>query len=625
MKSISYIFVFLLLIANILHSQYISLSNPQNLYFVDENIEIKIADDTFDFVSINGSDGVENYFFGRISSKEQQFSFQIPYVKSKFLRLKANFEKYSEPKIIWYKENAHPSEIRSIQFVAQDFVLVTSSAREVNFWDIGNRKLIRTVNLQQFGQIRFVLPTRTADTLFVGTVDGIYMFDGKNMVVKNFGQDVLSGNVRRIVHHPSKKQIAFGADSGFVGIFDYVAFDFVKTYRVDKNPDGNEIYSIAYSSTGDSLVCGAYNGSLYLIDTKTDIVHKFGSHGINNQNTVVFDVAFARSHPYIVSAAADAMVRLWRLPTFQLEKVLDYHLSHIRSITLDQKDKILLSFSLDSNINFIDFLTGELFYQYAYKSQLLHSSLSNNGRYFAASGRDGSFVIFELPEAISKQDSITLNCGYKFNVALSRLSGQFGEKKSVDINVQHKYNPQKMPIEKYIIELNSTYPPSLLLWENESKAGEIKHRLNGDVYRGIIDKLNFALLGNSAGADFIKINEIKTIDPEFYYFFGDSAEVVTRSNCTFDTSKTIIATENPYMFANFSSNILTLDLFLVEDGRYSMKIYNIAGQEIFSFETLDLTNGYAKIIKKLNLPCGIYFVNLISQSGFVLNTKFIVN
>jgi WD40 repeat protein len=178
--------------------------------------------------------------------------------------------------------------------------------------------------------------------------------------------------------------------------------------------DRSEIYSIDFSSTGDSLLCGAYNGSLYLINTVTDDIRKFGSHGSGNQNTVVFDVAFVQGSPLALSAAADGKVRSWLLSDFSLSREIDLHTSHVRTVVASQNGKYFVSGSLDSNLNFVDLFTGSVFYQYKYNSQLIYSNISSNGKYLAASARDGSFVLLQMPEITSQKDTITLNCDINF-------------------------------------------------------------------------------------------------------------------------------------------------------------------------------------------------------------------
>jgi len=624
MRILAIIYCLFFLNASFLLSQNFYVENPQNPYFVNEQIKLKFLPDTFDFIDISAFDNLGNqYYFGRTFQNED-FSFDVPYVKDKTHNLVAERLNYSPAQILWHKQNAHPKEIRSVCFAAKDLALVTASENEVNFWDIANKNLIKTINLEQFGRIRYVLPIgATADTLFVGTTDGIYMFDVNNLVKQDIGQGLLNGNVRRIAHHPNKRMIAFGADSGFVGVFDYSKFNFISQYKLGNINDGNEIYSILFSPTGDTLLAGAYNGSLYLIDQKTSKIEKFGSHGINNQNTVVFDVAFSASLPYAVSVSADGTVRIWSLSELSQYKVCDYHKSHVRSLVLDNTGKMIVSVSLDSNINFVDLQTGILFDNIKYQSQLLHLNISADGKTFAVAGRDGSFLLFRLPYASTKSDTISIDCGYKFNISLSNIYAKFGEKLLAEINVDHTYKPEKMPYDRYYIELSGNYPKDLLYWAGEVIPGKLKYSTSGNVYFGISDKLNFLALGAMSGSARISLDTVACTSPDFYYFYGDSSKVEISSRCIFSNEQKIITESSPSIKANYNNNLLILKLYLVENGDYNLKIYDVSGRQITS-ETIDLTNGYSQILRKIDLSSGIYFVNLISSSGYVLNTKFIV-
>ncbi|MEJ5245695.1 MAG: T9SS type A sorting domain-containing protein [Bacteroidota bacterium] len=625
MRLVLTIYCLLLIPLSILHTQSIFIANPRPVYFVDDTVQLIFQPNNFKFADLLGYGISEKYFFGRISLADNNYSLKIPYVRSKNLQVVANFENYSEPVLLWHKENAHTSEIRSIVFAARDFALVTANANEVNFWDIANRRLIKTINLQQFGQIRFVLPAQSADTLFVGTVNGIYMFDVARIEIKDIVQGLFSGNVRRIAHHPTKKIIAFGADSGFVAVFDYQKFDFVRAYRVDLSADRSEIYSIDFSSTGDSLLCGAYNGSLYLINTVTDEIRKFGSHGSGNQNTVVFDVAFVQGSPLALSAAADGKVRSWLLSDFSLSREIDLHTSHVRTVVASENGKYFVSGSLDSNLNFVDLLTGSLFYQYKYNSQLIYSSISSNGKYLAASARDGSFVLLQMPEITSRKDTITLNCGYKFYARLQDIHAKFGEKKIVELKVNHNYLPNRMPYNRYFFELQGNYPSYLLYWDNELLPGKLKHNMSGDVSGGVAEKLNFLALGSQTGNSTITIDTIIATNPDFYYFFGEPSTVEVLPNCSWENGKSITIDDEPEINAKYSNNILSLNLFLVEQGKYNLQIFDITGRLVSSSETVYLTNGFNEISLKMNLSDGIYFINLISESGYILNTRFIAD
>ncbi|HPU23139.1 MAG TPA: hypothetical protein PL149_03160 [Candidatus Kapabacteria bacterium] len=623
MRLILIIYCLLLIPLSILHTQSFSVANPRFVHFVDDTVHLIFQPNQFKFADIFGFDSLQYYFFGRIPLTDAEFSFAVPYVKAKNLQIVANFENYSAPELLWHQENAHPSEVRSVFFAAQDFALVTANANEVNFWDIANRRLIKTINLQQFGQIRFVLPSQTADTLFVGTVSGIYMFDAARIEKKDLAAGLFLGNVRRIAHHPTKKIIAFGADSGFVCVFDYQKFDTVRTFRVDLPADGTEIYSIAFSLTGDSLLCGAYNGSLYLINTLTGDIRRFGWHGSGTQNTVVFDVSFAGAMPYALSAAADGKVRVWQLSDLSLSRQVELHSSHVRSVVAPKHGKYFVSASLDSNLNFVDLFTGSLFYQHKYNSQLIYSTISSNGKYLAASARDGSFVVFQLPEITARQDTIELNCGYKFSARLQDIQAKFGEKKVVELKMKHNYQPNRMPFDRYFFELHANYPHNLLYWDNERVPGKIQHNMSGEVAGGVSEKLNFLALGSQIGKSFVVIDTIISKIPDFYYYFSESSNVEVSSNCVWENGKSIIIDEKPEINAKFSNNILALNLFLVEQGMYHLRIFDAAGRQVKATETIYLTNGFNQISSKMNLPDGIYFVNLISESGYILNTRFI--
>jgi hypothetical protein len=92
-----------------------------------------------------------------------------------------------------------------------------------------------------------------------------------------------------------------------------------------------------------------------------------------------------------------------------------------------------------------------------------------------------------------------------------------------------------------------------------------------------------------------------------------------------ENGKSITIDDEPEINAKYSNNILSLNLFLVEQGKYNLLIFDVTGRLVSSSETVYLTNGFNEISLKMNLSDGIYFINLISESGYILNTRFIAD
>ena len=228
-----------------------------------------------------------------------------------------------------------------------------------------------------------------------------------------------------------------------------------------------------------------------------------------------------------------------------------------------------------------------------------------------------------MPEITSQKDTITLNCGYKFYARLQDIHAKFGEKKIVELKVNHNYLPNRMPYNRYFCELQGNYPSYLLYWDNELLPGKLKHNMSGDVSGGVAEKLNFLALGSQTGNSTITIDTIIATNPDFYYFFSEPSTVEVLPNCSWENGKSITIDDEPKIYAKYSNNILSLNLFLVEQGMYHLRIFDAAGRQVKATETIYLTNGFNQISSKMNLPDGIYFVNLISESGYILNTRFI--
>lgn len=601
----------------------ISIDNPRNLYFVGETLDINLNDNGFYDFYISNDKMLKWEKIERTTPNDSKFNLEIPYVSDKILYIKSILEipKISEP--LWINKKAHSTELRSVVFSADSKLLLTASESEAKIWNLESRIINKIIYLSKFGRVRHI-SLLNKDTLFISTVNSLIMYDLIGDVSISISEGVSSGNVRKSKFRNNRSQIAFGSDKGFVGIYDYAAMNYVRKFKVSDDDLNNEVYSLAFSPNGDSLVCGTYNGYVYLIDLLNDSIKEIGRHGENNQNTVVFDLSFSSNGKYVVSTGADRSVRVWDLANSIGRVIPNVHSAHIRSCDLTYDGKTIISASLDSLLKFIDFETGFAYSTYKFESQFLYSEISPNNNLLAASARDGSFLLWDLSPATTKDTIMSINCGYKFNLKFDDFSAAYGQEKNIGIKVSHNYDVLKMPAKNYSIDIFAKYPYKKIYVDNESKAGELNFQADGTVFSGISSEIKFtALIGNDESSELI-IDSIQCKDPDYYYFFGETSYISTYSNCI-NNPKPIIIDNYPKINAFYDNKTLHLDVYSVENGDNILQIFDIGGKLVYSEKNVKLQNGWNSLTKIIDVSAGLYFINITTASGNVILTKCFFN
>ncbi len=607
----------LLLCASLQAEISIKIGNPKNIHFVDETINLNIDSDRSGFINLRLIDGRQEHVLTRAVPNTNSYSFKLPYIQNKKVSIAAELEIPQVSSPIWIEKSAHSTEARSAVFSSDSRTLISASESEVKFWDISSRSLIRRIDLSRFSRVRHVTYLNQ-DTIFISTAESLIMYDIGNNAYFNITEGVSSGNVRMAKFRANRSQIVFGSDKGFVGIYDYSTMNYVKKFKVSDDDTKNEIYSIACSSTGDSLLCGTYNGYVYLIDINSDEIKEFGKHGEGNQSTVVFDVSFSADGKSIISTGGDRTIRIWNINNSTERTLSDKHSLTIRSCDVSSDGKTLISASLDSVIKFTDFETGYSYYSYSYSSQFLYSEISPNGKLLAATARDGSLLVWDLQKAEIQNDVVNINCGYKFKLKFDDISGMYGEQKSAGIKVKHNYLAYKMPYPRYEIDVYAKYPSKNLFYRDEVTAGDIRYRAEGSTNSGIADKLYFTVLAGFENNSKIQIDSIICVSPDLYYFEGEESYISTFSNCIANP-KQIIVDNAPQMNIAYENKALSIDIYSIENGEATLLIYDLNGRLVYSEKNVNLQIGWNKLLRNTYFSQGMYAVNIIFASGYMIS------
>ena len=112
----------------------------------------------------------------------------------------------------------------------------------------------------------------------------------------------------------------------------------------------------------------------------------------------------------------------------------------------------------------------------------------------------------------------------------------------------------------------------------------------------------------------------------FGYWYSISSPLLIRMNLGEPTPPTSIDSEifngTLSIYPNPNKGVFNLDLINVQDGKYTISVDNLLGQEVYS-ETRNVINTSTNIVNLSNLTKGVYMIN-IENNDTSINRKIII-
>jgi len=293
----------------------LSIENPNSVHFVNENINIKWnLNSRIELFWKNSSEQV----WSPIKSfplNQSKFSWQLPYINNNIIQLKIESIPNYSFKLYWEQENAHTSEIRSATFSADMKHIITASDFSIKVWDLDKRTNIEEINFTDIGRIRNAISYRSIDTIIISTDNSFYLYDLINRTLKTIGIETSSMVRYSRVHH-NLPIVAYGDHSSNIALYNIETGQIIWQQKIDPK---DEINSVNFSSTGDSIVFGGGIGQIYVVNWKENSeIIRFGRHGTESgQNQTIFETSFSECGKFVLSCGVDAMIRLWSIDLMQ--------------------------------------------------------------------------------------------------------------------------------------------------------------------------------------------------------------------------------------------------------------------------------------------------------------------
>ncbi|HUR85202.1 MAG TPA: WD40 repeat domain-containing protein [Solirubrobacteraceae bacterium] len=187
----------------------------------------------------------------------------------------------------------------SIAFTADGGRLACGAARAIEFWDVDERRLARTVEIDHDGAIRSLALARDGETL-------AYSGDELELnLLGRRGSRLLSGHSAasgELVFSPDGTRLASASDDATIRLWD------VGRERRDSIDHGSTIYGVAFAPDRDVIAAAVGDGT-----TRLWRIGAVGAQAVleGSDDVAARTVAFNADGGILASSGDDGTVRLW--------------------------------------------------------------------------------------------------------------------------------------------------------------------------------------------------------------------------------------------------------------------------------------------------------------------------
>ena len=301
----------------------------------------------------------------------------------------------------------HTSPIWSIQFSPDGSQLAVGRYQWVQLWDLNKRTVIRDLEPHS-DAVRCLKFARDGKSLYAG--GGLPAQNGELHV-----WNLESGEQIQVVdcHADTIEAVAVSADGSrvFTASMDeqvsVVALDSgdierTLTQHIDR------VFGIDFRTDGKYFVTGGKDKTVKVWNAQTfEVLVNF-----DQNDAAVYSVAFAPGDNMIVSGSADTVLRSWRVTESVAEsgkletqgalvRVYNGHQGAVYAIDCGARNNqvIVVSGSADKSVIVWDFRSGSRLYTFTQSTEEIYAvDLSEDGRFVAAGGRDGTARIWDLSD-----------------------------------------------------------------------------------------------------------------------------------------------------------------------------------------------------------------------------------
>jgi WD40 repeat protein len=533
----------------------------------------------------SNDDGV-NWILIKDSILSNYYDWTIPAFDTLKLRFKLVNDYTLSPNILWEIKNAHNAEIRSVH-ISEDgkYILSAGADTTIKLWDIQTKKIIDSNKLPEQSLYNAYFE-HGSDTVIAAVDSSFVLWDRINNKTTQTGEGYFTNIVRSCAVHPSMPFVAASSYDGTLKVFSIITGDTVAVFHAD---DMSNSYTTTFSHDGSLLMFSTYSGDSYVYSfAGKNLVMKLNSDD-RSGSRLVWSACISPDNRTIATGGVDNEIRLWQLNSGIVLDTITGHKSQIRSLSFHPSGNILLSGSLDGTVRQWDITTGrEVTTPIIHGGQVLSCGYSPTGDSIVTAGRDNAIRLWKNFQSFHYADSVTCIVKYPLTVRLPNIQIKEGDFFRLPLLLENKNGIPDFENKKLVLNVKILFPSMLMdIRDSVLVAGSITgfdtlemNLTNSAINDTLVNIQSLALFAGSNNSQRLNFVQFNVINSDDYYIKKYDGSITITGYCEGTIPRDINFSVSGVMFnlePNPADYGINIELKLLEDGFYSLSVYDLKG------------------------------------------------
>ncbi len=291
----------------------------------------------------------------------------------------------------------------------------------ISVWDLEKDKVVKTLR-EHTGRICSLAVTGTGERAVSGSHDGtVRVWDiqkGTSIATficpETYDQHMGSrkSKVPAIAITSDGNQIVFSVEEQRAIWIKNISKE--QSHRKDKSYVGmglsiSEVSAVSVASDGSRAFCGSYNGTLHIIDMKTQSqIDTLTAH-----TGPVLSVAVTPDGRRAISGSYDKTICLWNLESCKLMATLEGHTGGVSGVAITEDGRRAISSSFDGTLRVWDLIEGKILStRKAHTREIIAMAMTPDGQMVISSSFDHTVRTWELPSVIFSPETAEATVRY---------------------------------------------------------------------------------------------------------------------------------------------------------------------------------------------------------------------